>query len=78
MSKEAKFKYSDEFENMIIAKAVESEQQGLNEGLLDEKKLRGIMVYINKIPALCLFKTVIIKNAPFLAGKTICARAETL
>lgn len=38
MSKKAKVKYSDKFENMIIAKAVESEQQGLTEGILDEKK----------------------------------------
>jgi len=78
MRKKAKVKYSDEFENMIISKAIELEGHDLTEGILDEKTLGGVKVYIDKVPALCMYKAVIKNDAPVLAGKTICAGAETL
>lgn len=77
-SPKAKVHYSDEFENMIISKAIELEGQGRTEGILDEKILGGIMVYIDKVPALCMYKSVMKKDAPALAGKTICAGADSI
>lgn len=38
-SPKAKVHYSEEFENMIISKAIELEGQGLTEGILDERTL---------------------------------------
>lgn len=77
-SHKAKVKYSEEFESMIISKAIELEGQGLTEGILDETTLGGITVYIDKVPALCMYKVVMKKDAPVLAGKTICAGADTI
>lgn len=77
-TKKAIVKYNDKFESMIIAKAIELEKQGLSEGILDEKTLGGIIVYIDKVPALCMYKAVMKNDAPVLAGKTICAGADTI
>jgi len=77
-SQKAKVHYSEEFENMIISKANELERLGLTEGILDEKTLGGIKVYIDKVPALCMYKVVMKKDAPVLAGKTICAGADSI
>ena len=63
---------------MIILKAIELEEQGLTKGVLNDKKLGGIMVYINKVPALCMYKAVMRNDAPVLAGKTICTGADTI
>ena len=76
-SPKAKVKYSEEFEGMIISKAIELQEQGLCEGVLDENTLGGITVYIDKIPALCIYKAVIANDASVLAGKTICDGADT-
>lgn len=75
-TKKAIVKYSDEFENMIIEKAIELSEQGLTEGVLDKKKLGGIIVYIDKVPAFCMYKAVMKEDAPVLAGKTICVGAD--
>lgn len=63
---------------MIISTAIELQEQGLCEGVLDEKTLGGITVYIDKIPALCMYKAVMANDASVLAGKMICAGADTI
>ena len=77
-SLKAKVHYSEEFENMIISKANELEALGLTEGILDEKTLGGIKVYIDKVPALCMYKALMKKDTPLLAGKTICVGADSI
>lgn len=74
----SKVKYSEEFENMILSKAIELEANGLSEGPLQEGKFKDITVYLNKVPAFCLYKCTISKEAPFLTGKTICAGADSV
>ena len=73
-----KVKYSEEFESMILSKASELDEKGLTEGILDETILGGIMVYIDKVPALCMYKTLMKVDAPVMAGKTICAGVDSL
>lgn len=77
MNSKTKVHYSEEFENMIISKAIELEGLGLTEGILDENTLGAIKVYIDKVPALCMYKAVMKEDAPVLAGKTICAGADS-
>ena len=73
-----KVKYGEDFESMILSKAIELDEKGLTEGILDETKLGGIMVYIDKVPAWCMYKTVMGNDAPVLAGKVICAGADSI
>jgi len=77
-AKKAIVKYSEEFESMIISKAIELEGQGLTEGILDEITLGGIRVYIDKVPTLCMYKARMKNDAPVLAGKIICAGSDTI
>lgn len=77
MSKITKsLKYGEEFENMILSKAIELEEKGHLEGPLDSGKFIDIIVYLDKVPAYCLYKCTISNESPFLKGKTICAGAD--
>ena len=69
----ASVKYSDEFESIILSKAIELDKKGLSEGPLNDSKFKDIIVYLNKVPAFCLYKCTISNESPFLKGKTICA-----
>jgi len=71
-------KYGEEFENMILSKAIELEKKGLSEGPLLDGKFKDITVYLNKVPAFCLYKCTISNESPFLKGKTICAGADSI
>lgn len=71
-------KYGEEFENMILSKAIELEEKGLLEGPLDDGKFKDLTVYLNKVPAFCLYKCTISNESPFLKGKTICAGADSI
>lgn len=70
-------KYGEDFESMVLSKAIELEEKGLAEGPLHDGKFKDITVYINKVPLLCLYKCTISNESPFLKGKTICAGADS-
>lgn len=75
--KKASVQYGEEFENMILSKAIKLEANGLSKGPLQEGKFKDITVYLNKVPAFSLYKCTISKEAPFLTGK-ISAGADSV
>jgi len=76
--KPSSIKYGEEFENMILSKAIELEVKGVSEGPLHDGKFKDITVYLNKVPAFCLYKRTISNESPFLKGKTICAGSDSI
>ena len=76
--KAPKVTYGQEFEEMIFKRAIELDAEGLTEGILDEKTLGGLKIFIDKTPLFCLYKVQIKDEAEVLAGKFICVGAVTL
>ena len=76
--KDAKALYEAQFEELIFKRAMELDSQGLTEGILDEKTLGGLKVFIDKMPLFCLYKAKIKNDAEVLAGKIICVGADSI
>lgn len=76
--KDPKITYGKEFEEMIFKRAIELDAQGLTEGILDEKTLGGLKIFIDKKPLFCLYKVQIKEDAEILAGKTISVGADKI